>query len=173
MGVSERIVTSVYAAMRGALPVPRRESGYCLRLVRIVLENALGWPDEELYRRFPDQVESNTPKPRAFWARDIERSFRDEGWSIPLTEAQPGDIAAYYDAAPNEWGDLVGHIAILMPGDDGNLWVFENIDQKYREGRGAFSSGALSLTPMVAWGIGREIEVFRVPENEAFAGAQS
>lgn len=167
MDLSERIVHSVYKAMRGALPVPRQESGYCLRLVRIVLENALGWPDEELYRRFPNQVEGNTPKPRPWFARDIERSFRDEGWGVPLSEAQPGDIAAYYDAALNEYSEYVGHIAIVMPGDDGNLWIFENIAPEYREGRGAFASGALSLTLFDAWGIGKAIEIFRVPESES------
>jgi len=146
--------------MRGELDVPRVTSGYCLRLVRIVLENALGWPDEELYRRFPNKIETNTPQPRPFWSRDVQRSLRDADWMVPLEERQPGDILAYWRAALNTHGDYVGHIGILLPGG----FILENIDPAYRAGLGAFSSNALSLTPADRWGLG-EVEAFRVPDG--------
>ncbi len=160
MSANERIVESAYAAMRGEIPVPRTTSGYCLRLVRMVLENALGWDDEELYVRFPNKIETNTPQPRPFWARDVQRSFRDAGWGVPLAERQPGDLLFYWRAALNEHGDYVGHVGILLPGG----FIFENIDAKYRYGTGAFNSSALSLTPSSTWGLG-EVEAFRVPEG--------
>ena len=147
--------------MRGELPVPRVSSGYCLRTTRMVLEHALGWADEELYRRFPNKIETLTPvATRSYWARDIQRSFREAGWGIPLSEVQPGDILAYWRAAKNEYGEYVGHIALLDP----HRFIFENVNPVYREGTGAFSSGALSLTPLKAWGVGQDIEAFRVPE---------
>lgn len=160
------IVNAVHASMQGYISVPRQSGGWCLRTVRQVLEHALGWPNEHLYKVFPDQVESKRPQPRPFYARDIQRSFRDAGWGIPLAALEPGDILTYWDAAPNSWGDKVGHIAIAMPGHNGRpAWVFENISPAYREGWGAFSSEALSLTPITPWLKGRSVEVFRVPDS--------
>ncbi len=142
--------------MRGEIPVPRTTSGYCLRLVRQVLENALGWADEELYERFPNKIETKTPHPRAFWARDIQRSLRDAGWGVALIDRQPGDLLFYWRAALNGYGDYVGHTGVLLPGG----FILENINPIYRIGTGAFATGALSLTPSSTWGLG-EVEAFR------------
>jgi hypothetical protein len=162
VSANDKIVESVYAAMRGEIEVPRITSDYCLRAVRMVLEHALGWADEELYARFPNKIESNTLHPRPFWSRDIQRSLREAGWGVALTSRQPGDLLFYYRAAMNEQGDYVVHTGILLPGG----FIFENINPKYRQGTGAFSSGALSLTPSSTWGMG-EVEAFRVPERLA------
>jgi hypothetical protein len=160
MSTGERIVASAYAAMRGDLPVPRTTPGYCLRTVRIILEDALGWADEELYARFPDKVPSNRPHPRPYYSRDIQASLRKAGWGVPLSEIEPGALLFYWQAARNNYGDWVGHTGIYA----GHGFVLENIDPKYREGFGAFSSGALSLTPLTAWVGVRDVEAFKVPE---------
>lgn len=146
--------------MRGEVPVPRVSGGWCMRTTRMVLEHALEWPDEELYKRFPAKIDTVTPS-RPFWARDVQKSFREASWGVPLTEAQPGDVLAYWRAARNEYGEYVGHIALMAR--DG--LVFENIDPLYRQGYGAFASGALSLTPLSAWAAGKEVEAFRIPEG--------
>lgn len=160
--MNERIVESIYAAMKGEIDVPRQNGGWCLRAVRKVLENALGWGDEELFDRFPKKIETLTPEPRAFWARDIQRSFREAGWTIPLSEAIPGDVVSYWQAARNEYGEYVGHIALVSP----HGYVFENVNPEHREGiAGVFTDGALSLTPFQSWGTGEEIEAFRVPKT--------
>lgn len=161
MSPANRIVLSAHKAMRGELPVERRKGGWCLQTTRLVLEHALGWADGELYRRFPDQVEGATPAPRNYWARDIQRSLRAAGWGVPLAEAAPGDLLAYWKAAQNEYGDYVGHIAILLE----HGWVFENINPVYRAGSGAFSNAALSLTPLAVWVAAKDVEAFRVPEE--------
>ncbi len=160
------IVDAVHAAMQGYVDVPRVTSGYCLRLVRKVLEHALGWPDEHLYARFPSKIVTVTPSPRAFWARDLQRSFRDAGWGVSVDGLKPGDIVFYWRAARNAYGDYVGHVGVVMPGQGGHpAWVFENINPTYREGYGAFSSDALSLTPLTAWMTGKDVEAFRVPDD--------
>jgi len=163
MSVNDRIVESIYAAIRSEVAVPRIEGGWCLRTVRKVLEHALGWEDEELFKRFPNKIETKRPHPRPYFARDIQRSLRDADWGVPLAEAQPGDVLAYWKAAPNEYGDYVGHIGIVAYGG----FVFENINPAYRAGWGAFSSGALSLTPLALWVDDKDVEAFRVPEGLA------
>lgn len=155
------IVAAAYAAMRGGVDVPRLQGGWCLRTVRRILEHALDWPEEELFRRFPAQVESAKPKPRAYWARDVQASFRAAGFGVPATETLPGDVVAYWRAAQNDEGDYVGHIGVRLPGG----FVLENIDAKYRLGTNALADGALSLTPFKAWSEGREVEAFRLQEG--------
>lgn len=149
--------------MRGEIDVPRVTPGFCLKLVRCVLESALGWREMELYERFPEKIETVTPvATRAFYARDIQRSFREARWGVPLDEMQPGDILTHWKSAWNG-DDWVGHILIIMP----EGFLLENISSRYREGMGAFSSGALSLTPAGNYLASRldHAEVFRVPES--------
>lgn len=166
MKYNAAVVNAGWAAVQGFIDVPRQSGGWCLRATRKIIEHALGWPDEELYARFPSKIETITPSPRAFWARDIQRSFRDAGWGVSVDGLKPGDIVTYWRAGKNEYGDYLGHIAVVMPGYDGHpAFVLENIDKRYREGYGAFSSGALSLTPLTPWMQDKEIEVFRIPDS--------
>lgn len=165
MTSNERIVRSAEKALAGELQVPV-SSGLCLRLVRVIVENALGI---DFYQQFlTHRVERAPGDDMDPWARDLERSMREGGHAI-LTPtpgqryvgnrairefAQPGDLLFRHDVVPTAAGTHVGHVGILLH----NGVVMENINPRFRpEG---FHRRNTALTPLVFF---RVTLVARIP----------
>lgn len=153
------VVESAYKVLRGELAAPQ-ESGYCLTLVRLIIQDAYNLTYDEFYAHRTDPV----PRPNLStpWARDMERSFRAQGMAVPIPvtwgpngdsryidtndkRLKPGDLLFRSDTATNSAGMDVGHVAVLMPGK----LVLENIDPQYRPK--SLSRGVTSLTPLGNW----------------------
>ena len=149
--VARGIVRAGWEAVRGELPTPN-EYGYCLKLVRLIIERAMGWQDSELYRRYVDRTwvaPPDYPHASGHWARDLERALRDAGMAVSGDRSRPGDILCNYEAAWSaRWGASIGHVAVLL---DHEL-VLENVNPAFRAHRHAAVVGALCLTPRAAWG---------------------
>jgi hypothetical protein len=155
--VNDRIVLTAWRALRGDVPVATA-SGFCLKVVRQVLEAALGMRDGQFYDEHVHEWVQPSGYDRSFghWARDAERSLRHAGMAIQPAEVLPGDLLFKYDAAevsealwrkyfpgrPYEPGVHVGHVRILLTPDV----VFENIRPSYRPSA-YLRRGNLSLTP--------------------------
>ena len=156
--VNERIVESGFAALRNEVSLPLAPE-YCLTLVRLVLEDALGLEPLGLYARWRTHI---TPRPAgddyAPWARDMERSLRAAGMEVPMPRGGgPGaDVDRYVvlDLALLQPGDLLfrwdspdprGHVGILMPGG----LVLENASVRNRPD--ALARGSTVLSPLGTW----------------------
>ena len=104
--VARGIVRAGWEAVRGELPTPN-EHGYCLKLVRLIIERAMGWQDSELYRRYVDRTwvaPPDYPHASGHWARDLERALRDAGMAVSGDRSRPGDILCNYEAAWSRGG---------------------------------------------------------------------
>lgn len=162
---SEKIVRSAEKALAGELKLPVAP-GYCLRMVRLIVEHALGI---EFYNEFlTHRVERAPGDDNDPWARDLERSMREDGYAIlqPMTGqryvgariikefAQPGDLLFRHDVAPTKQGTNVGHVGILLH----NNLVIENINARFRND--GFHRRGTSLTPVPYY---RTTLVTRIP----------
>ena len=98
------IVLAATLALNGRVAEPT--PNYCLRLVREVVEHALGWEPYTFYAVFwTHRVEQNrTAEP---WARDLERSLRAAGYAVRVGQA--GDLVFNHQLA---WP--YGHAGILI-----------------------------------------------------------
>lgn len=154
MTSSEKIVRSASKALSGELQLPA-SSGYCLRLVRLVVEHALNIDFYGTY--LTHKVERAAGDDHDPWARDLERSMRLSGLAVlepqpnqryigmrALKEhAMPGDLLFRHDVAPTRAGTNVGHVGILLH----NGLVLENINPRFRpEG---FVRRNTAVTPLV------------------------
>jgi hypothetical protein len=142
---NERITRASYALVRGTSPVTApRVGGFCLQLVRLVIEDAMRWPSHEFYRRhLTHRVERAAGDDTDPWARDVERTMRMQGHAIAVpasgnryvtkeeiaTFAEPGDILYRWDTARTPAGTFVGHVGILLHGD----LVLENVNPAFRK----------------------------------------
>lgn len=106
------------------------EAGWCLAAVRLIVERAHGWRPGALYELFgTHRVErEGGPPPAAWWARDLERSLREQGHAVPIAKAEPGALLFNWRAAVNAHGVYVGHVGILTHGG----LVLENIRPEWR-----------------------------------------
>lgn len=154
MTSSERIIRSAEKALAGELQLPV-SSGYCLRLVRMVIEHAL---DIDFYGTYlTHRVERAPSDDTDPWARDVERSMRLGGYAVLAPQpnqryvgmralkevAMPGDLLFRHDVAPTRAGTNVGHVGILLH----NGLVLENINPRFRpEG---FHRRNTAVTPLV------------------------
>jgi hypothetical protein len=137
-----RVITSA-----GATPAERRilgvRRGYCLMLVRLIVEGALGWSDGDLYRRFGVARTTRGAATRTDWswfAADMEASAKRLGWPVPVADRRAGDLVFSHElAAP------VGHVAVLLTPS----LMLEAADPARRPR--AFSRGDLCITPFGAW----------------------
>ena len=135
--MQKQIRNGTWRAIHGQLRVETRP-WFCLKVVREIVENGMGWKPGDFYRRYwTHKVEEN--KTNEPWARDLERSLRNRGWAIPLAEARVGDLVFRYDVAKP-----YGHVGVIY---DGGL-IFENTPTT----RG-FGKGNLRLTPLAEWGV--------------------
>ena len=129
-----KIVRAAWEVIQGSLPVERR-TGFCLRVVREIVEHAYGWKPGEFYDRYrTTKVEENhTHEP---WARDLERSMRNAGLAVPAPQA--GDLIFNY-----KLGWPYGHVAVMLS----HTMVLEN--SSVRRG---FSRGNINLVTLKEWG---------------------
>ena len=98
------IVVSAALAINGGVANPTPH--YCLRLVREVVEHALGWEPNEFYRVFwTHRVEENTTGEP--FARDLERSMRHAG--LQVATPRSGDLVFNHRIA---WP--YGHAGIML-----------------------------------------------------------
>lgn len=124
-----QIVAAAWRAIRGDYPVVRHRSGLCLRLVREIVENAMGWRSHDLYRRHVTTWTQPPGYPRTLghWAVDAEVSLAALGWSVPANQAEPGDLIFWDNLAPvspaqwKRWWPtepyrplFMGHVAIVI-----------------------------------------------------------
>jgi len=161
---NERITAAAWRAVLNQLNGLPTRPGWCLQAVRVIVEEALGWPSHELYRRFlvagtsrrPGGPEQRVAAARLDpWAADMEASAKQLGWQVPGVERQAGDLVFNHAvAAP------IGHVGVLISRDV----VLENIDPAFRPGSVHLGHHSLSLTPYAAlpWTL-----VARVPEPDA------
>lgn len=141
MDNNEKIVRAAWEILR--MGKYSNVSGWCLALVRVVIERAL---DITLYGDYVSERVESTHANRSWWARDAERSLRNLGMAVHLKDTQPGDLLFKYDSARNKDGDYVGHVGLLIsPGV-----IFENINPSYRP-KAYIRKGALSLSPLEDW----------------------
>lgn len=160
MTTNERITRTAYEFAAGLHASPTRP-GFCLQLVRLIVETALGLPAFEFYRDL-ERVERAPGDDQDPWARDVERTFRNRGWAVLTPEdgkryvppiailagAEPGSILHRWDAAKTTSGTFVGHIGILLHGG----LVIENVNPIYRKRAfQATQNPTLHLTPLASF----------------------
>lgn len=161
MTPNERITKAAWRAVFNQLSGLPTRPGWCLQAVRVIVEEARGWPSHELYRRF--LVAGTTRRPGAAeerlaaarldpWAADLEASAKALGWHVPGVERLPGDLVFNHAAAAP-----VGHVGVLISRDV----VLENIDPDFRPRSVHLGHHSLSLTlyGSLPWTL-----VARVPE---------
>lgn len=157
MTTNERIASTAYEFAHGAFAAPAKP-GFCLQLVRLIIETALELPPFTVYAGL-ERVERAPGDDTDPWARDLERTFKNRGWVVLepevgkryvhrseiLTHASPGSILHRWDAAKTTAGTYVGHVGILLHGG----LVIENVSPLYR--KRSFQSRSnpnLHLTPI-------------------------
>src|SRR5690606_8449743 len=129
---ADRIATAAWEAARGAVPGLPRESGFCLKLVRLVVEYALDLPSHEMYARWlvagtsrrPGGDEQRLAAARQNpWAADFEASMKRLELGVPFAERRAGDLLFNFRAM-----EPYGHVAVLL--DRGV--VLENVEPAFR-----------------------------------------
>lgn len=150
MSTNERIVKAAVAAANGQVPNLPQKSGYCLQLVRMVVEWGLFEGRREFYKRYlvaGTSRRGGTPQERLNeakvdpWAADMEASAKALGWGVPALLRKPGDLVFDHNAAAP-----IGHVGVLISRD----MVLENIHRTYRPGSIHLPHGSLSITPYSA-----------------------
>lgn len=148
-----QVVESAYKVLNGELKGPEH-AGYCLQLVRLIVEDAYRMKPYSFYdwRTHPverDQFDSQEP-----WARDMERSLRAAGMAISFSDeryisqkdilerCESGSLLFRWDTAKSAYGTFIGHVGILMPGG----MVLENVNPVHR--MNSFFLGVTALTPL-------------------------
>jgi len=129
------MLNSAYKVVHGHLEVETRP-GYCLKLVRQVVEDSAGLNNGEFYGRLviPHLGDGDTDV-KYWWARGAERALRRAGFAA--WNAEPGDLIFSYKVSKP-----YGHVGILL---DGGL-ILENTTVN----RGFWHKrlGAVRLTPL-------------------------
>lgn len=134
MEYNHRIVKSAIAAAQGFIPGLETRSGFCLKVVRQIIEHALYGGRYEFYDdyliagttfRAGNSIERVQAARLDPWASDLEASMKQHqpSLSIPATERQAGDLVFDHTVANG-----VGHVGILISPD----WVIENINPVHR-----------------------------------------
>lgn len=141
--MNEAIRASAYRAARGEIRGLPTAAFYCLKLARLIVEDALFEGRVEFYDRYlvarttqgHEKRDDWTP-----WAADAEASMKKLGFAVPFSDRQAGDLVFNYRAARP-----YGHVGVLI---EPNL-VLENIRPEYRP-RSIHIAGKhfLSLTPL-------------------------
>lgn len=140
MDYREQVTAVALEALRGDAHLEQRP-GYCLRLVRQVVERALGLDPGSFYRlvrRHFRRREGERVQP--YWARGAERALR-AARLVKKSPPEPGDLLFSHLAS---WP--YGHVGIMvLPG-----LVLENTTVSYRGWRHR-GHGAVHLTPLREW----------------------
>ena len=155
MTSNERITQTLLAVLFGRLSVWSSEPGYCLRVVRLVLMNALGITYDEFAARYwTHEVDDNdTGIP---WARTMQRSLREGsyGMLVPYAERRAGDLA-FNSALARE-----GHVALIVQAAGGETMILENTHSQ----RGRVVSGYNRESRLEDWPRQGQIEIYRLVE---------
>ena len=121
--------------------------GYCLKVVRQIVEDGLDLAPGEFYHRwiYPNfkLKPGETPEDiKPYWARGAERALREAGLAVhSVKDAEPGDLVfSWRSSYP------YGHVGVLL---DGKL-ILENTYAR-RRGWKRDGQGALRITPMREW----------------------
>jgi hypothetical protein len=152
---NERIVESAYKLMRGDLNGPA-DPGFCLQMVRLVVEDAFQLPSHGWYKWLTHRVERAAGDDTSPWARDMERSMRAGGFAAVgpsegnryvvrgqlAAACEPGDLLFRWDVAKTKAGTFVGHVGVLLPGQ----LVLENINPASRAC--SLVRGSTAVTPL-------------------------
>lgn len=107
MTSNQKILASAYKAMLGQITVENSASGWCLRVTRQIVQDALDIDHTEFYKRYMHKKAQNTD-PVIPYARDVQVSLRDLGYQISKEDIQPGDIFCSWKPMP------YGHIGIVL-----------------------------------------------------------
>lgn len=144
--MNDKIVAAAVKAANGGIPGLPKAGGYCLQFVRMVIENAMGWPSHRFYEKYLVAATSARGGDGLYaldaaradpWAADMEASVKALKWAVPFAERQAGDLIFNHKAARP-----VGHVGILLTED----MVIENIKPSYRPK--SIHIGVISLTPL-------------------------
>ncbi|HEX6938712.1 MAG TPA: hypothetical protein VF158_04825 [Longimicrobiales bacterium] len=129
---ADRIARAAWEAAARRLPGLPREGGFCLKLVRLVVEAALGLPPHGMYerwlvagtsRRKGSDAERAAAARQDPWAADLEASMKTLSLGVPFAERRPGDLLFNHRAA-----EPYGHVAVLLDRDT----VLENVELAFR-----------------------------------------
>lgn len=113
---NKKIVEAAYRAMFGQFPVENSSGGWCLRVTRQIVQEALGIDHAEFYKRYmPEKAEGTDPN--VPYARDVQLSLRNLGYGVKEEDILPGDIFCSWRPLP------YGHIGIVLSKEH----VLENI----------------------------------------------
>ena len=126
--------TALLAAVK-AVPLYSEESGFCLRIARQIVMNATGLSYDDFFSLVTEKVEDN--QTQWYWSRDLQRSLRRAGCSVPWDERTPGMLL--FDATLAQ----EGHVGALVTRDR----VLENTGS----GRGVLIEGKNRLSHVNEW----------------------
>jgi hypothetical protein len=110
MTTNDKIINSAYKAMLGSLPVENSAGGWCLRVVRQIVQDALEINHSQFYSRFMT-VKAEGTNPGIPSARDVQLSLRTLGYGVPEEEIAPGDLFFSWKPMPD------GHVGIMISRD--------------------------------------------------------
>lgn len=162
---NERMLRSCWRAVAGTLPLPEH-AGWCLQLVRLVVEDAFDLPAFGWYAWRTLLAGGRHDHDTTPWARDMERSLRAAGMLVPLPRygsvadpqryalvdeaegALPGDLLFRWDTGRDSAGAYVGHVGVLLP----HGLVLENINPAYRSARTGVTRGVTRVGAL-SWGV--------------------
>lgn len=143
--INTKILESSLKAWGGQIAVENSSGGWCLRVVRQIIQDALGIDHAEFYRRYMTHQAVGTD-PAIPYARDVQYSLRQQGLAVKVAKA--GDIGCSWRPMP------YGHIWIYISPSI----VLENLDGS----RPFAKRGYLGLTHVNDLKI--PIEIFRLRE---------
>jgi hypothetical protein len=112
---NKKIVETSYKALLGHVAVENSSSGWCLRVVRQIVQEALGINSNEFYAKF-FSIKAHKTDPNFIYSRDIQVSLRSLGYEVPENEIIPGDLFFSWKPMP------YGHVGIVLSSD----YVLEN-----------------------------------------------
>jgi hypothetical protein len=142
---NDRILASALKAWGGQLEVENSSGGWCLRVVRQIVQDALDIGHEEFYRRYMTHKAPGTARDIPY-ARDVQYSLRVQG--LRVENPEPGDIGCSWRPMP------YGHIWVYIT----PTIILENLDGD----RPFAKRGYLGLTHISDFK--NPIEVFRLRE---------
>lgn len=160
MDMNDKIVRSLVRHLRGRYSVPEAP-GYCLALVRTVIERARCEGRWAFYGEFLVAETSRRTgadigrgvSHAAPWAADLEASMKQLGLAVPFEERKPGDLIFNHNAAAP-----IGHVGLLL----GRDLIAENINPNYRP-QSILLPRFLALTEVRHW---HPTLVARIPPKE-------
>lgn len=148
LGTNSKIIESSYKALSGQLRVENTSGGWCLRVVRQIVQDALHITHHEFYERFLTIKASNTD-PNIPYARDVQVSLRHLGYSVSESDIMPGDLFFSWKPMP------YGHVGIVLSSD----YVLENSSGS----RAVTRNGFLCVSRLEDVKKTMPLEFFRIP----------